>query len=63
MEKLSGPLAKQADDFRETAIKKIEKENILSTDNGWFLVKNDFDFIPEYLPENGAALMDKAGGK
>lgn len=63
MEKIAQPLEKQAQDFRETAIKKIEKENILSTDNGWFLVKNEFSFIPEFQSESGAALMDKAGGK
>lgn len=63
MEKLVQPLEKQAQDFRETAIKKIEKENILSSDNAWFLVKNEFSFIPEYYNESGAALMDKAGGK
>ncbi|MGZ3807624.1 MAG: hypothetical protein ACXVCE_06020, partial [Bacteriovorax sp.] len=63
MAKLVEPLEKQAEDFRETAIKKIEKENILSPDNGWFLVKNDFGFIPEFYNESGAALMDKAGGK
>ncbi len=63
MEKLVQPLEKQALDFRQTAIKKIEKENILSSDNAWFLVKNEFSFIPETYSENGTALMDKAGGK
>lgn len=63
MEKLAAPLEKQAKDFRETAIKKIEKENILSTDNGWFLVKNEYSFIPEYSSFEGPALMDKAGAK
>ena len=62
MQKLGEPLEKQAQDFRETAIKKIEKENILSTDNGWFLVKNDA-IIPEYHNDNGNVLMDKAGAK
>ena len=62
MAKLAQPLEKQAEDFRATAIKKIEKENILSSDNAWFLVKNT-SFIPEFYSENGAALMDKAGGK
>nr|BDT26799.1 tetratricopeptide repeat protein [Bacteriovorax sp. HI3] len=62
MQKLASPLDKQAQDFRETAIKKIEKENILSSDNGWFLVKNDA-IIPEYYNEKGNALMDKAGAK
>ena len=63
MAKLVQPLDKQAQDFRETAIKKIEKENILSNDNGWFLVKNEFSFIPEFYSEVGSALMDKAGAK
>ena len=63
MAKLVEPLQKQAQDFRETAIKNIEKENILSSDNGWFLVKNEFSFTPEYFSENGSALMDKAGAK
>lgn len=62
MQKLAAPLGKQAQEFRETAIKKIEKENILSTDNGWFMVKND-SIIPEYYNENGNVLMDKAGAK
>ena len=62
MQKLASPLEKQAQDFRETAIKKIEKENILSTDNGWFLTKNDA-IIPEYYDEKGNVLMDKAGAK
>jgi len=63
MAKVAEPLSKQADDFRQTAIKKIEKDNILTSDNSWFLVKNEFNFIPEYFSDNGAALMDKAGGK
>jgi tetratricopeptide (TPR) repeat protein len=62
MQKLAAPLGKQAQDFRETAIKKIEKESILSTDNGWFMVKNDA-IIPEYYNENGNVIMDKAGAK
>ena len=63
MEKLAEPLAKQAADFRETVIKKIEKENILSADNGWFLIKNEYSFIPEYFSSAGPALMDKAGAR
>lgn len=63
MQKLAAPLDKQADDFRDTAIKKIEKENILSTDNAWFLVKNSANFIPEYHNDEGNVLMDKAGAQ
>ncbi|MBC7539272.1 MAG: tetratricopeptide repeat protein [Bacteriovorax sp.] len=63
MAKLVEPLSKQAREFRETAIKKIEKENILSADNGWFLIKNEYSFIPEFFSESGSALMDKAGTK
>jgi tetratricopeptide (TPR) repeat protein len=62
MQKLSAPLEKQASEFREIAIKKIEKENILSNDNGWFMVKNDA-IIPEYYNDNGNVLMDKAGAR
>jgi tetratricopeptide (TPR) repeat protein len=58
MQKVAGPIALQAKDFRETAIKQIEKENILSTDNTWFLVKNDFNFTPEYFSERGSVLID-----
>ena len=57
------PISKQALEFRETAIKKIEKENILASDNGWFLIKNEASFIPEFLSESGTAIMDKAGSK
>lgn len=63
MAKLVEPLSKQASDFRETAIKRIEKDNILSNDNGWFLIKNEYSFIPEFYSESGSALMDKAGAK
>ena len=63
MEKLVAPIDKQARDFRETVIQKIEKENILSPDNGWFLVKNEFDFIPEYNNDSATMIMDKAGAK
>ncbi len=63
MSGLAKPLDKQAQEFRATAIKKIEKDNILSPENAWFLVKNEYSFIPEFYSENGAALMDKAGGK
>jgi len=56
-------LDKQAQDFKATAIKKIENENILSSDNAWFLTKNDLPFIPIYFNESGSALMDKAGAK
>ena len=62
MVKTSAPLEKQAQDFRETAIKKIEKENILSSDNGWFLSRNTA-LIPEYFNDKGNVLMDKAGAK
>jgi hypothetical protein len=62
MQKLGAPLEKQAEDFRETAISKIEKENILSMDNGWFLVKNN-EIIPEYYNDKGNVLMDKAGAR
>lgn len=55
-------LDKQAQAFRTDTIKKIEKENILSMDNGWFLVKNDA-IIPEYYNDKGNVLMDKAGAK
>lgn len=60
MQKLIAPISKQAEDFRKTAIGQIEKENILSSDNAWFLVKND-GVIPEYHSDIGSALMDKAG--
>ena len=63
MAKVAAPLEKQAEDYRQTAIRKIEKDNILTGDNAWFLVKNKFNFIPEYFSESGAALMDKGGGK
>ena len=63
MAKLVEPLSKQAQEFRETAVSKIEKENILSSDNGWFLIKNEFAFVPEFSSEIGSVLMDKAGAK
>jgi tetratricopeptide (TPR) repeat protein len=63
MQKLASPLGRQAQDFRETAISKIEKENILSSDNAWFLVKNSSAFIPEYFNSEGNVLMDKAGAR
>lgn len=63
MAKLVAPLDKQAREFRETAIKQIEKDNILSSDNGWFMVKNEMHFIPEYVNESGTVIMDKAGAK
>ena len=62
MAKLGAPLEKQAQEFRESAVRKIEKENILSSDNGWFLVRNSA-IIPEYFNDNGIVLMDKAGAK
>ncbi len=58
MNKVSDPIANQAKDYRETAIKRIEKESILSSDNTWFLVKNNFSFSPEYYSNRGAVLMD-----
>jgi hypothetical protein len=63
MEKLVQPLEKQASEFRETAIHKIEKDNILSSDNAWFLAKSENSIIPEFFSEHGPALMDKAGVK
>lgn len=62
MQGLANPLEKQANEFRMTAIKKIEKENILSTDNSWFLVRN-VQVIPESFNESGSILMDKAGAQ
>jgi hypothetical protein len=62
MKNKADELNKQAQEFRTSAIKKIEKENILSSDNGWFLVKNNA-IIPEYFNEAGIVLMDKAGAK
>ncbi len=63
MAKLVEPLFEQAEDFRQTAVKKIEKENILSTDNSWFLTKNRKIFIPEYFSETVSVSMDKVGSK
>lgn len=60
MQKKANDLNKQAQEFKETAIKKIEKENILSSENGWFMVRNDI-FKPEYFNESGNVIMDKAG--
>ncbi len=62
MKTTSQPLEKQAADFRQTAIKQIEKENILSNENAWFLVQNSL-FIPEFHSEKGNVIMDKAGAK
>lgn len=62
MRGIAAPLEKQSLEFRETAIKKIEKENILSSDNSWFLVKNQ-EFMPEYVESNGNVIMDKAGAR
>ncbi len=62
MQNLAQPLERQANEFRTTAIKKIEKENILSNDNSWFLVRN-VPIIPEHFNNQGSVLMDKAGGQ
>jgi tetratricopeptide (TPR) repeat protein len=62
MQKLAAPLEKQSLEVRDTAIKMIEKQNILSSDNGWFLVRN-VGLVPEYFSENGNVLMDRAGAK
>lgn len=63
MKKIADPIAVQAADFRQTSIAKIEKENILSADNSWFLIKNDFSFTPEYHSDRGASLMEVEGDK
>ena len=63
MKKIADPIGAQAKDFRMTAMKKIEKENILSADNTWFLIKNDFTFTPEYFSERGASLIEVVGDK
>lgn len=63
MQSLVSPLQKQARDFREVALTKIEKDSILSKDNAWFLAKNKDLFIPEFYNAEGGALMDKAGSK
>jgi tetratricopeptide (TPR) repeat protein len=63
MKKVADPIGAQAKDFRVTAIGKIEKENILSPDNTWFLIKNEFGFIPEYFSERGASLIEVEGDK
>ena len=57
MQKIAAPIASQALDFRETAIKKIEHENILSQDNSWFVIRNNYNFTPQYFSERGASLM------
>lgn len=62
MQKLVSPLNAEAKSFRETAISQIEKNNILSEENSWFLVKND-GIIPEYFSTKGSVLMDKAGAR
>ncbi len=62
MQGLAAPLERQANEFRTTAFKKIEKENILSSDNAWFLVRN-VPVIPEHFNDVGSILMDKAGGQ
>lgn len=62
MSKLVEPLVSQAKDFRAMAVKQIEKDDILSSDNSWFLVKND-GVIPEFFSAKGNVIMDKAGAR
>jgi tetratricopeptide (TPR) repeat protein len=63
MAKLVEPISKQAQSFRDLAKNKIEKDNILSADNGWFMKKENADFIPEFISDAPAIIMDKAGAK
>lgn len=62
MGKLTADLNSEATNFRNTAVTQIEKDNILSSDNSWFLVKND-GIIPEHISGKGNAIMDKAGAR
>lgn len=63
MQALVVPLEKQAREFKEVALKKIEKENILSKDNYWFLSDAKKNSLYEFFNADGGALMDKAGSK
>jgi tetratricopeptide (TPR) repeat protein len=62
MNELAAPLAKQAADFRDVALKKIEKDSILSKDNIWFLNNRD-SFPIQFFNNDGGVIMDKAGQK
>lgn len=63
MQSLAVPLAKQAKDFRNVSLTKIEKDSILSKDNVWFFSSNKESILPEYFNVEGGAIMDKAGVK
>ncbi len=60
---LVAPIEKQAKDFRKAAVKKIETENILSSDNSWFIGNMDLPFSPEYFVDKHGVLMDKGGAR
>lgn len=60
MESLTTPLQKQSKDFRDVALKKIDKDEILSADNYWFLSTNK-EFSAKYFNTDGGSVMDKAG--
>lgn len=57
------PIEKQAKDFRKAAIKKIETENILSSDNSWFIGNVNLPFSPEFFVDKHGVLMDRGGAR
>jgi hypothetical protein len=64
MQNIAAPLDKQSKEFKSIALLKIEKENILSSENAWFLTAGNNDsFTPVFFNPEGGALMDKAGVK
>ncbi len=63
MATLVAPVAKQSRDFRSTAIKKIETENILSPDNAWFIGNMTLAITPEHHVEKNGIIMDKSGAR
>jgi len=60
MKKVTDPLLKQSNEFRQLAIKKIEAESIVSDSNNWFYQQGN-DFRAEYFGAIEASIMDKVG--
>ncbi len=63
MQTLSNPITEKGNEFYRSAVKEINKSNILSTENAWFLANSELPVYAEYHFVRAGILMDRGGKK
>lgn len=61
MSQLANPLIARSREFRQQAMKQIQRGEILSPDTYWFLSKQEHDLRIQYHYPHGGVIMDRGG--